>query len=104
MVKRNLTIETGFYNGIDSIGIVGPFDQLDDQIISITDNIFSNGKKEIVIDFSKTTYITSLGIAVLLKLLKKTQKKDGTVYITNLTQDMYNFITSASLDKYLRVI
>ena len=104
MVKKNLIAETGSYNGIDSIGIVGPFDQMDDKIILIADEIISNGKNEIVIDFSKTTYITSLGVAVLIKILKKTQKKDGTLYITNLTQDMYTILTSASLDKYLRII
>ena len=104
MAKRNLTLETGTYNGMDSIGIVGPFDQMDQKVIEIARDILSNDKKDIVLDFHKTTYITSMGIAVLLKLLKKTQKKGRTLYIANLTRDMQTILTSASLDKYLTII
>lgn len=102
VVKRNLIVKTGMHNGIDSIGIVGPFDSVDMQVDEIADTIISEGKKNIVFDFSETTYLTSSGIAVLIKVLKKCQKAQGALYITNITQDMFDLLNCSSLNTLLQ--
>ena len=104
VVKRNLIVKTGMCNGIDSIGIVGPFDSVDTQIDEIIDSVIAEGKKNIVFDFSETSYLTSSGIAVLIKALKKCQKVQGALYITNITQDMYDLLSCSSLNTFLQYI
>lgn len=92
------------FNGIDSIGVVGPFDQMDGQIDILADEILNEGKKDIVFDFKETIYITSSGVAMLIKVLKKTQWAKGTLYIANITLDMWDLLANAALDKFLQVI
>ncbi len=103
-VKKKLVVKTGMCNGIDSIGIVGPFDSVDAQIDEIADTIINQGKKNIVFDFSETTYLTSSGIAVIIKVLKKCQKAQGALYIANITQDMYDLLNCSSLNNFLQYI
>lgn len=102
--KDSLIVKKGMYNGIDSICVVGPFDLMDNQIGAIADDIISQGKTDIVIDFSETSYLTSSGIAMLIKVLKKVQTAQGTLYIANVTQDMYEVISCSSLDKFLKYV
>ena len=102
--KKYLNVKTGIYNGIDSISVVGPFDLVDTAIDNIADTIISEGKKNIVFDFSETTYITSSGLAVLLKIFKKCQKVKGNLYVTNITQDMYELFNISSFDSFIQSI
>jgi anti-anti-sigma factor len=102
--SRNLVVKTGMYNGIDSVGIVGPFDSVDPQVDAIVEAIIKQGKKNIVFDFSETSYLTSSGIAVLIKVLKKCQKVGGNLYIANITQDMYDLLHCSSLSTFLQFV
>ena len=54
-----------------------------------------------MLDFKETDYLTSSGLAVLIKALKKVQSVKGTLYIANITQDMYELISCSSLSKFL---
>ena len=92
------------FNGMDSIGVVGPFDQMDGQIEILTDEILKQGKKDIVFDFKETIYITSSGVAMLVKVLKKVQWAKGALYISNITQDMWALLANSALDRFLKVI
>ena len=104
MLRTNLIVKKGMYNGIDSIGVVGPFDQMDGQIEILADEIVKEGKKDIVFDFKETIYITSSGVAMLIKVLKKTQWAKGKLYVANITQDMWNLLANAALDKFIQAI
>lgn len=57
IMKKSLTVKRGMYNGIDTIGVVGAFDMIDNQIDKIADAIFNEGKTDIVFDFKETTYL-----------------------------------------------
>ncbi len=104
MTKSNLVVKKGMYQGVDSICVVGPFDSMDEQIDILADNILAQGKKDIVFNFIEIVYMTSSGIAAIIKVLRKVQRVKGRVFIANITQDMYNLIVNSNLDRYLPVI
>lgn len=104
MPSSNLRVKKGIYQGIDSICVVGPFDSMDEQVDILADSIIGQGKKDIVFDFIDTVYMTSSGIAAIIKVLRKTQRIKGRLFIANITQDMYNLIVNSNLDRYLQVI
>ncbi len=104
MIKKQLNIKKDVFNGIDSIKIIGPFDLIDTQIDTIVDEIISMGKKGIVFDFKETTYFTSSGLAILIKALKKLQNVEGTLYIANTTEDMNDFLSISSLDRFIQYL
>ena len=103
-IEKNLEVKKSIYNGIDAISIVGAFDAVDTHIDSLVDEILGQGKRDIVFDFENTSYLTSSGIAVLIKALKKIQAVDGTLYISNITQDMYDLLSCSSLNKFIKYI
>ena len=103
-VKQNLDVKKGMCSGIDAIIVSGAFDKVDTQIDVFVDEIIEQGKKDIVFDFGQTSYLTSPGIAVLIKALRKIQAVDGTLYISNITQDMYDLLSCSSLNKFLKYI
>lgn len=104
MPKNNLVVKKGMHYSMDSICVVGPFDSMDDQIDILVDSIIAQGKKDVVFDFTETIYLTSSGIAALIKVLRKVQRVKGRVFIANITQDMYKLIINSNLDKFLPVI
>lgn len=104
MPKKELIIKKDIFNGIDSIKVVGPFDLIDTQVDTIVDELILNGKKSIVFDFEETSYITSSGLAILTKVLRKLQGIQGTLYVTNTTQDMYDFMSFSSLDRFIQYL
>ncbi len=104
MIRTNLIVKKGIFNGIDSIGVIGPFDQMDGQIDVLTEEIVNQGKKDIVFDFKETIYITSSGVAMLIKVLKRVQSAGGKFYIANITQDMYDLLANAALDRIIQFI
>ena len=104
MTNENLVVKKGMHYGLDSICVVGPFDNMNGQIDILAVNIIAQAKKDIVFDFKETIDLTSSGIAALIKVLKKVQRVQGRVFIANITQDMYNLIINSNLDKYLPVI
>jgi len=103
-VQKNLEVKKSLVSGIDAIGVVGAFDAVDTHIDSLVDEILGQGKKDIVFDFIDTSYLTSSGIAVLIKALRKVQAVNGTLYISNITQDMYELLSASSLNRFLKYI
>ena len=103
-IEKNLEVKKGMYNGIDALSIIGAFDAVDTHIDALVDEILGQGKKDIVFDFNNTSYLTSSGIAVLIKALRKIQAVDGTLYISNITQDMYELLSTSSLNRFLKYI
>ncbi len=102
--SKGLEVKKGMYSGIDAIGVVGAFDTVDTHIDVLIDEIMGQGKTDIVFDFGDTSYLTSSGIAVLIKALRKVQNIGGTLYISNITEDMYELLSTSSLNKFLKYI
>lgn len=102
--KKNLDAQKGILSGIDAIRVIGAFDKVDKQIDVFVDEIIEDGKKDIVFDFSQTSYLTSSGIAVLTKALRKVQKAGGTLYVSNITEDMYELLSCTSLNSFIKYI
>jgi anti-sigma B factor antagonist len=50
------------------------------------------GATKIVIDFSKTTYISSTGLRVLLKVAKVLNRKDGKIALCNANEQIHEVL------------
>ncbi len=104
MNKKSLVVKKGEYKGMDSIGVVGPFDMIDNQISEIINELISKDKKNIVFDFSEMTYITSAGIGTLIKIFKNIQSIGGKLSIANATQETKDFLSLSSLDEFIAFV
>jgi anti-anti-sigma factor len=94
----------GTVGDVDSIAVFGPFDFTDPGIESIAKEVMAAGKKDIVFDFTKVTYLTSPGISSIIKVLKRVQAAGGTLYLHGASQDMIDLLNLANIIKYLRVM
>lgn len=101
---HNALVKRGKVQNMDSIEIIGPFDSIDEQVDELAKRIFDDGKVDIVFDLKGTSYLTSSGIATLIKILKHVQQAGGTLAITGATDDMMDLVRLARLDKYIRFI
>ena len=52
-------------------------------------DIIEGGELKIVIDFSKTDYLSSAGLRVLLKSAKLLKQKGGTIVLCNANEQIY---------------
>jgi len=86
------------------LGLSAPLIRWDGQIEILADDILSEGKKDIVFDFKETLCLTSSGIAMLIKVLKKIQWAKGALYVANITQDIWKLLANAALDKVIQVM
>ena len=94
----------GLFNGFDAIEISGPFDSLEERFDAMTQAIFASGKKSLVINFAEVTFMTSSGLAAIVKVLKKTQALGGTLYMTGMTEDMMTLFSLSRLEQYIQFI
>jgi len=92
------------YNGKDSIKIIGPFDSISDLLIEHVKDIAGEGKSEIVLDLSEATYMTSQGIACIIKMVKNVPAGSCMFEIANANKDMIELIRLAHIDKYITFI
>ena len=59
--------------------------------------------KEVVIDFSKVSFIGSAGIGKLLLLYKNLAAKGGVIRIENMPKDIYTMFKVVKLDKIFQI-
>lgn len=97
-------VSRGSVSGMDSIDVVGPYDSADPNTDSILKEIASEGKKDVVFNFRQTTYLTSPGIACIIKAVKKMKPVKGMVHIYGATQDMVELLELANLSEYLHIM
>ena len=64
-VKRTMAGE------FDAIEINGPLDFNDTLIVTLVQQIISEGKSAIALDLSKAAYVSSPGIATIIKVIKE---------------------------------
>jgi len=97
-VKRVMTGET------DAIEITGPLDFNDTLVNTIAQQIIGEGKKVLGLDLSKASYVSSPGIATIIKVIKKMQAVEGKLVIIGSTEDMKNCFAMARIDRFMTFI
>ena len=65
--------------------------------------LIDEGRKNIVIDLSRTSHIASVGIAVLLFLLKRTRKKDCNLAICSASKKIKDVLKVTNIDTLFSV-
>jgi anti-anti-sigma regulatory factor len=104
MATGALKIRRSRVQGMDSIEIAGPFDCDDPLIESTVSDILREGKKDIAMDFSTTTYITSPGVGCLIKTIKRVQAAGGILHIHGATEDMVEYLTMNRIASLVKII
>ena len=87
-----------------AIAVSGPFDFNDPDIETIAREIASEGEIDLILDFTKVTYLTSPGISCIIKMLKRTQMSGGSLYLYKPAPDMVELLTLANIFKYLKIL
>ena len=65
--------------------------------------LIDEGRKNIVIELSRTSHIASVGIAVLLFLLKRTRKKDCNLAICSASKKIKDVLKVTNIDTLFSV-
>lgn len=104
MTANPINARRNRYQGMESIEIVGPFDANDATLESLVRQILDEGQTAMVFDLSKTTYLTSAGIAALIKAIKWFHAVNGTVYLCGLTDDIREFLALSRIDAYVKFL
>lgn len=97
-VKRIMAGET------DAIEINGPLDFNDALIVTLVQQIINEGKTAIALDLSKASYVSSPGIATIIKVIKKLQAVNGQMLIVGATPDMLNCFATARIDRFMKIV
>ncbi len=95
-------VKRDYIGAIDSIQIIGPFNFTDGHVDTIADQVLQEGKQMLAIDLSKSTYVTSPGVASVIKVLKKVRAAGGMLYISGATADMVDILRLANIDDFIR--
>ena len=57
--------------------------------------------KEVVIDFAEITFISSLGLKVILELYKQWKASEGVLKLKNVSEDLMHSFRMVGFDKFL---
>ena len=70
---------------------------------TITNEIYDSDDdiKELVLDFSDITFISSYGLKVVLELYKQMKEKDGSLKIKGVTDEIMKSFSMVGFDKFL---
>ena len=79
--------------------IVGNRQELKAKVLEELDN----GERKFVIDFSKTGYIDSSGLGVLVSLSKKIREQGGELRLSSLNEDLRTLFELTKLDTLFRI-
>ncbi|HEV8264166.1 MAG TPA: STAS domain-containing protein [Gemmatimonadales bacterium] len=80
--------------GVDGQLIVGNRQELKQKVLDALDG----GAKRFVIDFTKTGYIDSSGLGVLVSLSKKIREQGGELRLAGLNEDLQTLFELTKLD------
>jgi anti-sigma B factor antagonist len=80
--------------GVDGQLIVGNRQDLKQKVLDALDG----GARRFVIDFSKTGYIDSSGLGVLVSLSKKIREQSGDLRLAGLNEDLQTLFELTKLD------
>jgi anti-anti-sigma factor len=104
MSPNHLIVKRGRYQGMESIEIAGPFDAREPMLEGYIKQVLEEGQTDIVFDLSRTTYLTSPGIGVLIKAIKWFHAVNGTVFVYGATKDIKEFFVLSRIETYIKII
>jgi anti-anti-sigma factor len=104
MSASRLSVKRGRYQGMESIEITGPFDVSKPELEGYIKQVLEEGQTEIVFDLSKTTYLTSPGIGVLIKAIKWFHAVNGSVFVYGATKDIRDFFTLSRIESFFQYL
>ncbi|MBN1576538.1 MAG: STAS domain-containing protein [Chitinispirillaceae bacterium] len=90
--------------GMPAIIITGPFDFMNANIDAFVDDIISKGLMNLVLDLTAAHYITSTGIATIVKIIKKIKAAGGLLHLAGATDDMMELVKLGHMDTYVSYI
>jgi len=85
--------------GVDGQLIVGNRQELKQKVL----DALEGGGKKFVVDFSKTGYIDSSGLGVLVSLSKKIREQGGELRLANLNDDLKTLFELTKLDTLFQI-
>ncbi|MEN3043447.1 MAG: STAS domain-containing protein [Fervidobacterium sp.] len=69
----------------------------------VYENTFEKGYKKILLDFSKTKYIDSTGLGVVVMIHKQSLMNAGTTAIINIDSNLRNLFKMTALDRIFNI-
>src|SRR5881394_611065 len=85
--------------GVEGQLIVGNRQELKQKVL----DALEDGSRKFVIDFSKTGYIDSSGLGVLVSLSKKIREQGGELRLANLNDDLKTLFELTKLDTLFQI-
>jgi len=85
--------------GVEGQLIVGNRQELKQKVL----DALEEGSRKFVIDFSKTGYIDSSGLGVLVSLSKKIREQGGELRLANLNDDLKTLFELTKLDTLFQI-
>jgi anti-sigma B factor antagonist len=85
--------------GVEGQLIVGNRQELKQKVLEALEE----GSRKFVIDFSKTGYIDSSGLGVLVSLSKKIREQGGELRLANLNDDLKTLFELTKLDTLFQI-
>jgi len=86
--------------GVDGQLIVGNRQELKQKVLEALDS----GGKKFVIDFTRTGYIDSSGLGVLVSLSKKIREQGGDLRLAGLNEDLQTLFELTKLDTLFSIL
>jgi len=89
---------------IDSVAMMERIDSDTAGVLEKTlNNLVATGSKEIVCDFSATTYISSAGLRVFLSITKKLARSQGRIVLCSLRPNVTDVLRIAGFDQIIQI-
>ncbi len=86
--------------GVDGQLIVGNRHDLKQKVL----DALERGERKYIIDFSRTGYIDSSGLGVLVSLQKKIRDVDGELRLSGLNEDLHTLFELTKLDTLFTIV
>jgi anti-anti-sigma factor len=89
---------------IDSVTMMGKVDSDTAGVLEKTlTDLITGGSKEIVCDFSSTTYISSAGLRVLLSVTKTLARSQGRIVLCSLRPNVAQVFVIAGFNQIMKI-
>ena len=66
-------------------------------------SLLREGHKKIILDLSRTSYISSIGLSALVSLLKRTKKEDCDLILCGVTDRIQEVLTTTKLSEMFEI-
>lgn len=92
-------------NGISYVEAEGKLDiyNAPNYLDSIKDYLNSRCVKELILEFSKITYVASIGLRAILELYKIMRERDCVLRLRNVNEDILHAFQFAGFEKFLTI-